>query len=347
MSTDTKPADSKDPIILPADEQAIIDQLVEWQRISKNAKNAAMSDGEFAPLINMTGTMWNLTRNGKYAAMVKPGTWHAHVGALRGALNKLKNKKRMNGRFDGKTFHAFTSFQAVFTAVEECIEKPFSDIRRFVVFLAKTGGGKSFLADQCIAKFNATAVMARRSWVTNKFIALKDICNAYGINISSLQSPAQLEDALVEHFSKQEKPVLVIDEGEYFGKDILDSVKFLINSTRITIVCLAIPEAYDKWNKAWPMEAGQIRRRTHTIIADYIIDETMAAKMISVLPLDGDKEAMAEEMAKQANTFGALDLIAQVVTRLKENKRVTKALLDKTIETVHAEMGQGRIGGAN
>ena len=335
------PPSDKDPVVLTQDQQRIIDELVAIQASSRNRAGNPQSDGEFAKRLGISAPQWNLIRNGSYWKSIK--NVNAKLIEMREHLNRLKQENNLKKRFEGLQFHTADVFEAMFMAIEECRQKGLSDTTRICVYLAETGGGKSFLGHEVVQRFDGIYVEARQAWAYGSFHALKDICEAFQIDTSKIkQQPAKLENLLLNRLALRENPVLYIDEGEFFGKGIIDSLKHLINKTTIVPVIAAIPEYYAKWNTYWPTEAAQLRRRTHIVVQNNVIDPIHVEKFIlsADLPIQRDNVSKAAiEIASHAQRFGAYDLTSKVVRRLKAESKINAQIITAAIHTELKCMG--------
>jgi hypothetical protein len=134
------------------------------------------------------------------------------------------------------------SFQPVLRAVADCRAKPDGDFQRIVVVLAP--------ADRARARLGGA--LARR-------------CCAILVTAASIRQRHLLEP-LVRLCLEGGRPVLAVDEAEYLGREELEILKVLINLTPAVLVLLSTAPAYRTWSQRWPIEARQLRRRTHLVL---------------------------------------------------------------------------------
>jgi hypothetical protein len=327
----------KKEIKLTAKQEAIVKELESLQDAALDARGERLSDKQFARHLGFSGSKWNLIKSRAYFSMVSNIDLVFHD--LRRALNDYKNKKRQKDRYGDKEFITIDTFEAIFSAVEECVEKPLSDTARLIVYLAPTGGGKSFLGNQLSSRYSAYTIESREPWRNSHFVALTDICTNLDLRIEKKNTPAKLQTALLDECRKA-NPVLFIDEAEYFGPDIINTLKLLLNETRVVIIIGAIPEAYARWNQYWKMEADQLRRRTHLIVQHNPITSDVVEKFLAPLSLGEHAETAAEALAASANLFGAYDHVARVVDRLKKQRSdITPGRISNAIAIEHERVG--------
>jgi hypothetical protein len=74
-----------------------------------------------------------------------------------------------------------------------------------------------------------------------------------------------LAPALDERTAPPLTTVLVSDAAT-FGRQELENLTHLVNHTRAVPVLRVSEEAWHGWNRRWPRQAAQIRRRTHLVV---------------------------------------------------------------------------------
>lgn len=305
-----------EPFVPNEKQQKIIADLAQLQT-ALGAKDKPFTDQAFSKRLDLGGaSRWNLIRNGKYWGMVKsPGTL---FDDLQRAYLRFGAAHQFSLRFEGKRFVSNDTFDALFAGVEECQAKPMSDRKRVCVYLGETGKGKSMLSFELWKRFGAHALNARKDWTRKGRVALEDICRRFDLPVKQNDSLSDLENKLIAEFRSQQH-VLVIDEGEYFGKEVLDCIKFFINESRLVVAILAYPEKFDRWNRIFKVEADQIRTRTHLLIRMRSITPAMADPFLDRVTWAGEgvRRTASERLLEAANSFGAFDLIDCVTTRLE------------------------------
>ena len=311
-------------ITLTAEQQAIVAEAIQLQLDSGGLDGKPMTDNAFARALGPKwggGSKWNLIKNGKYADKLEDvGKF---VFELQRGMNYFKSTARLGERFKGKRFVELPVFRAVMGAVEECQEKELSDVRRMIRYLAPTGGGKSLLSHELHLRFGATVLEARTGWRKSDYFMLLELVKKFGIGgyENGGFQPSQMTESLLDEWRKT-APVLVIDEAECFGKEVLDFLKLGINQTKAVIVVCGIPKAVASWQRRWPMETDQLRRRTHsTFELDELNSADVAALFGAMKGFAGvklsDAEASLELVCRRANEFGSLALVDLVASSLE------------------------------
>lgn len=283
-----------------------------------------LSDAEFVRrYITISSTVWSRVNSGTYPA----GVASVFV-KLEGNLRQLRIQLAKNAKLTGSVaFHVFTQQQAASDAVTTCKMKPVDDPNRFVAYLAPTGGGKTALARQLKVEHDGILVEGRESWRTSYNAALVTIGTAAGVPESELVKGVRFaETALLKRLNSNRR-VLIIDEGEYFGPRTINLVKLILNQTPTVVIVLAIPELFDRWQKAAWEEARQINRRAEAIVElELVTPEEVATFLATRVTLASDAKQVAGVIAKAANEFGHYDLVTRVVQQLatdSEGERVT------------------------
>lgn len=134
------------------------------------------------------------------------------------------------------------TFRNALRAVKECRAKPPHDFQRLILILAP--------ADRSRAQFAAALAKRNRTVVTT---------------VQTIAHQLHLEDRL-RLSSPTQRPVIVIDHGELVTRKTIEFLKSLINLTPVVIVLLATAACYYRWRQSWPVEAGRLHRRTHTVL---------------------------------------------------------------------------------
>lgn len=303
----------------------------------------ALSDGAFVQRhLTVSQTVWSRINSGNYPADVTSAFLK-----LEGNLRQIRIERARNAKLTGnRTFHAFTQQQSVISAVTTCKLKPADDPNRFVAYLAKTGGGKTALGRELKVMHDGILVEARESWRKSYFAALCDIALAAGVSEADVSKGERAaETALLKRLNANRR-VLIVDEGEYFGPRTINLVKLILNQSPTVVVVLAIPELFERWQKAAWLEAQQINRRAEAIVElELVTPEEVQRFLAGRVTLNGDAKQVGGLIAKAANEFGAYDLVTRVATQLVTDEaggtvgaeqaaqavRCVKRLLNRTV----------------
>jgi len=324
MSTTTEP-------ILTAEQQEVVDHLKALQE--KKGK----SDGAFArDHLTYSASAWNRIKSGDYFTKVKDP--EAVIISLSKSLRLMRMEEERLEKFAAQQFIKLPDFKAVLKAIAECRQKPLSNPDRIVVYLAPTGGGKSALAHHVVSQYGASLTEARESWKKSYFMPLKDIGTGVGLDMTEIYNPTAAEDLLLPALRKR-RHILVIDEGEYFGLEALNLLKFIMNTTPTVILINVIGRAYKKWNQFYPHEASQILRRTHAVIEFSGIRPEDALLFLRCKVTEPDQ--CGKLLAAAANTFGAYDFLVRCATELGEEEASLNEV-QAAIRRVEGFMGLGK-----
>lgn len=342
--TDRDEQQPKTGYVLTDREQDIIEQLKAIQEGFKIA-GREISDNKFAELLQLgSSARWSRIRSGDYFSKdVKDPA--PILQELERKLERYKQRTKYGQKFENKQFVSNLVFRAVFSAVDECMAKPMSDRKRIVKYIARTGFGKSMLAWQLRENAGAVVVNANRSWHLKHGGSLRQIYGAMQMRKFESTGLLYLENRILEEFQTQ-RYLLVIDEAEYFGKPILDSIKRWINESNVVIVLLAYPAAYFRWNHKYPMEGEQIQARTH---GTYRIDEItwdMATPFLKRMEWDSPEtlRRCADHVSAQASKMGGFELIDGTMNRLAGRGKLTQAIFNTALADEQARIVVGKNG---
>jgi hypothetical protein len=321
----------------PSD-RAVIEALILEE---KKSASAAEFSRDFLPFGD---AKWSKIKNAidpeakdSYFDKVSSAMQEELLGELRSLTDSIPLERARAERMNDQEIIPLSQFRAVAVAVSECRNKKTPE--RLVKYLAPTGGGKSMLCNYLVKKEKAQVVEARDVWKRSYFTVLKDLCKALRISVTTDNSPSMLEDALIKELSSK-RYLLVIDEAEFFGASAINGLKLLLNNTRLVLVTCSIPEAHDKWNRYFPMEAGQLSRRTHAIVELSVINPKDAALFF---PDDQfkDPETALKFIAEEASRFGHFSLLKRVARRLEGDSRANADAVKKAVESAQRQMIRG------
>ncbi|MDE2104381.1 MAG: AAA family ATPase [Patescibacteria group bacterium] len=225
---------------------------------------------------------------------------------------------------------------AIETAVRECAVK--SGPERIVLCPAPTGGGKTMTCNFLADKVSARLVEVRSAWRRSAtgYIPLIDICKAIGVRTGKAPSFVKMQDDLVK-FCNERRIVLCFDEGEFFGRESLNLLKFLLNKTTIVVVIFVVPGEYDKWFDWFPNEAGQIARRIHAIIETSVLSTKDVALFFPKDQFAEPAEALSL-IAREASRFGHFSLVRRVGAALEGIVRAEDSDVRKALEKAQRQM---------
>jgi len=282
---------------------------------------AQMSDEKFAKEhLTISGSYWNRVKSGDVWKLITNG--RKLVNELSRCLDRFDRQAALRAKFEKMRFVGYTESDAVFSALDECLSLPLSNPERMVVYLAPTRGGKTWLCGQAIKQFKAVVIQAREAWLTSYWQCLKDFCLATGaISPGAYVNKGGMETALVQTLNSR-RWVLAIDEGEFFDRESLNLVKYLLNSTTVVILLCAIPGAYDRWQQRYPHESSQILARCHSVIPLDPITPKVAHEFIKHAKLE-DRSECDRLAAAFANAFGLFSMLVYIGSQFTADQPIT------------------------
>jgi hypothetical protein len=320
---------------LTTDQQEVIAHLAAAQ------ERFAQSDNVFAhEHLGCSGSKWNRIKDGTYWDLVDdiPRV----IAQLRADLGRLNLEYSLRQRFEDRALIETDSVKGVRKALGQCEGKPLSDPDRCVVFLAPTGGGKTFLCSHLRQEANSREhilVEAREVWKRSYYYCVRDLCIAAGVPVSDTNSPAALEQRLLEKLAGDRFTIL-IDEAEYFGPQALNLIKLILNKTRTVILLAVIPEAYEKWNRSASHEASQVRRRTHRVIRVVNCEYEVVENLFAGTKLNGLAESAVKLIASRCSRkTGHYDLARLMANRVISQKCSSVPEIERALAEV--ELGHG------
>ncbi len=181
---------------------------------------------------------------------------------------------------------------------------------RAVVFIAKTGGGKTTVARHLREKIGrAVIISASVSWRSGLYSVLSSFLLALGQPVPLTARAAEL--ALMT-FLTSNKITLILDEQDFFGRDALNLVRQILNGTRASVILLMIPETWDRLVRQGGEYGSQFCRRCATIVKapDLTHREALTFLRESMRGVpDSDLKPAAMTLAISANKFGGFSLL--------------------------------------
>lgn len=209
---------------------------------------------------------------------------------------------------------------------------------RITVYLAPTGGGKTTLANLISRAYGRSAIMveATESWRGSYLAACNTILAAAG-QPSAHKSSRLAESALLDFFIDH-PGVLVIDEAHYFGPETINLIKAIVNRAQASrVLMFAIPELWDRMNKASWQESAQVRRRTYSKITVSRISAEDIARYFRALPgwdnLGPDQKHAVERIRDAAHKFGLWDTVTRIAAELRTENTANAPLTPDHIDS--------------
>lgn len=293
--------------------------------------------------LSISATQWSKILNAldpasksNYFDDISAESGRVRLDELAEVLTKIPRLREQEERVNSEHIFELADFTLIKSACEHASAK--SSPERLIKYIAPTGGAKTILCYYLQKHCKARIVESRESWKRSYWTFLQDIAAAIGCRLNGETRPAAMEDAILS-FALKQKILLAIDEGEFFGTAALNGIKLLLNRTRLVIVLCAIGEAHDRWNKYYPLESGQLDRRTHCILRLNAITHDDAMLFFPAKQFDDRKAALAT-LCEAATKFGAYSLLRRVAYRLRGKERVDSIELTSAITASLREMGR-------
>lgn len=283
-------------------------------------KQGSLSDRLFsAKLIAIGPTTWHRLKKGEYMGdNVKAWT------NVQNSLVLIKEQEALNAIRPNELVpmtHQETIIQAIRSAQSE-------ERDRFIAFLAKTGGGKDYLAKAICEAFPQSCLLldASPTWRSSYYAPIAAIADRLGIIGIPCRSAAA-EQAVFQHL-KSHKRIIIINEANYFSADTLNFLKSTMNETKCVVVVLALPLLWENLEKKAWKEADQVVNRTYLKLTyETISVEDLRRAIASEVPrwntLGSDSRAAETLLLNAAHSFGLWNTIFPVLTQLSDREVLT------------------------
>lgn len=271
-----------------------------------------LNDSQFAQRLRVSPASWSTMRDGTYAAQNKTPMLERFEAAL-AQLADQAAVSAVRGPRGGVV--ELRHIRAAVRAVKRAAGEPRN---RLVVYLSRTGGGKSTLAQHLAATYldSCVVVQATETWRDSYYAALLTVARALGIT-EGIGSARAAELAVIDALALAPR-ILVVDEAHHGGKAALNLLKLILNVCPETrVVALAIPQLWDRMQQANAQEAAQLRSRTcaKITVPDVGPEDCaafLAAKMPGYSALNGDEKQAVAAACDAANRFGLFDTLQRL-----------------------------------
>ena len=307
------------------------------ERLLDHQTRRQQNDSTFANGLAISPSTWSRLKEGTYP--LKDDTKISD--RLSSALRMLDDEDAYGRPTIAAPLVVTSHIRAVTDAVKLALREPRN---RLVVYLARTGGGKTAgVARKIEETYPRRAIRAEacETWRGSYFAAARDLAKAAGVK-EELSGAAHAQQALLDHLNR-ERPIVVIDEAHYFGPRTLNLVKAVVNQTPCVVVLLAIPSLWRSMERTSWEEAEQLRCRTVAKIEASEIKQADAASFIrEMIPLasgiDGWQGAV-DKCRSAANRFGLYDTLARICSEVRseaDGGKVSADMFDAAIVGVEA-----------
>lgn len=223
-----------------------------------------------------------------------------------------------------KIYSDFGFVRRGLNAVSDALQE--TDITRFVLVTAGSGGGKSAFLD-LLQSEKKTASITYRVEATEAWRSkISDLLGALLMEVGMFDRSTEEERArrdpskelpqssdarlrkLIERLDSR-RVILAIDEGHHIGAEGYNIVKTIINQTRAVVVMTAIPEIIARINKKSHSEAQQLF--TNRLSEHVRLGTPEAGDVLEFLKRRGikfatakDASAIADKISKEADSYG-------------------------------------------
>ncbi len=277
-----------------------------------------MSDNKFAErFLPISSTVWFRLKKGQYPLK----DYEKLSDKLDAALRSIEDHATITESQRDTAIVPLSNVKAAVVAVRRAFDQPRD---RLCVILTPTGGGKTTMARAILAQFTGRTVIveATEPWRTSYIAAIHAIGDSLGL--TGLASSSRVAERALLTELKQRPRIIVIDEGNYFGKQSLNLVKAILNQTQSTVVILALPELWNAMKQRTWTEAAQLRTRTisHVAMASVTIRD-VETLMSARLPhftsqLNGSHRKCIQDITDAANSFGLYDTVVQIADAIHD-----------------------------
>lgn len=251
------------------EQRSRIEQIASFQAIT------CLSDTEFSKHLPFSATTWNRLKGNTYEGDITKKVDEASQSAqvLQETWTKSREKEHV------RKFYDFTIFRAVFQAVKTAKIRSLSgEEDKLIVYSAPSGWGKTHLAHELQSRLDAKIVTARQSWRRSYFSACKAIARSVGLQMP-FRGAAEAEEALIDHLALHPS-VIVLNEVEFFSRDILNLIKTILNETKCSVVMLTIPEFFASIKVLGGLHTDQLLRRCVAVLSNQVVTQGQAAKFL-------------------------------------------------------------------
>lgn len=271
-----------------------------------------LNDTQFAQRLRVSPASWSTMRAGTYLAKDPAPMLERFEAALQ-QLDDQAASAATGGKRAEILPLRYT--RAAVTAVKRATGQARN---RLIVYLARTGGGKTTLANHLSAQYldSCVVVQATETWRDSYFAAVLAVARALGIT-EGLASARAAEAAVIATLQSAPR-IVVVDEAHHGGKAALNLLKLILNSCpEVRVVVLAIPQLWDRMQQGAAQEAAQLRSRTFAkiVVPDVGAEDCgafLAAKLPHFEALNGDEKLAIQAACDAANRFGLFDTLQRV-----------------------------------
>jgi len=287
-----------------------------WKQGHPKSKQEAIPHRDFLREIGVAMDPTVLSR--LLSAGGYPGRAEEHLQTLAAAVDQWVAGRVFAECREGRPAFVLDWYPGLVEAVQEAASWEGSEERGGVV-IAPTGGGKTMLANHLVSAVGRVRIIrARGSWRGSYFAVVASFLEQLGL---SVPRTARLAEVALFSYLNANKLTLILDEQDLLGRDALNLIRAIMNETRATVVCLFIPETWDRIVKDGGEYAKQFCRRCKFQVKVPPVSAADAVLFLTENKLDmepADRAETAAVLAREANVFGWLSLLENVTRAMAE-----------------------------
>lgn len=300
--------------------KALAARLDALQKLVSEAEGRPVSDSEFARrYLPFSSSTLSRIRNPD----------DPYTGSIDNITDKVQQAEdEIASRIDAVRINAQSEQAFVQTtlarAIQASVKKARSNkLRKVVVALVKSGGGKSAIGQMLAAKGNIY-VEGRQSWRKSYKSFCAAIARAAGRPVKSKKYTEQdAEDRMLQALSAHDD-VLYIDEANTLSAECVNALKLIVNQTNTVIVIAAIPAMWDKLTSGAEEEVAQLVNRCQPILRDRGVSaEDVTPFMLRAGLSQHELDKSIGSIVESANEFGAYKTVVALVEELKTTDKPT------------------------
>lgn len=295
--------------------KALAARLDALQKMVSEAEGKPVSDAEFARrYLPFSSSTLSRIRNAD----------DPYTGSIENIAEKVQQAEeeiasrietvRLNAQAD-QGFVQTTLARAIQASVKKARA---SKLRKVVVALSPTGGGKSEIGKMLASKGNIY-IEGRQSWRKSYKAFCAAIARAAGRPLRTVHyTEGEAEDRMIQALSTHDE-VLYIDEANTLSGESINALKLIVNQTNTVIVIAAIPAMWDKLASGAEEEVAQFINRCQPILRDNGIKLDDAAPFLLRAGLSQHElDKSIGSIVESANEFGLYKTIAALVDELQK-----------------------------
>lgn len=285
-----------------AAELATFDSLLKLARLQRLKH---LPDADFSRVVKFgySGSAWGKMKAGNFNGSVSNA-----VSAVKRALALAQRNRVIEA--EGSTImfdHVLDAVASVQIAQANAARK---DEHRITFVVGAAGSGKTGTLNYLHEKFDGDFLNAHPDWKKSYMSSLEEFAKGIGIS-STYHRVHKLQDAVLEDLQGRAR-LVVIDEANYFGCEMLDFIKTICNETACTLALGTLPGDLRRLNATHNHEMRQVVRRCVAIVKIPQVDSAMVAAVhaarYSRLTLNGHAPAITN----LANKYHRLDTVVRV-----------------------------------